>query len=89
MTHRIYAVSSAWTGTKGGINIFNRFLVEALARVVDQDVEIHAVIASEATLPTGVGSNLRFESYGANPKSLADTVKAGLMKVGAKPQSTR
>lgn len=87
MVHRIYAVSSEWAGTKGGINIFNSSLVEAMARVVDQDVEIHAVIASHASLPTGVGSNLRFQSYESTAKSLAEMVKTELGDAAEKPSS--
>lgn len=87
MVHRIYAVSSEWAGTKGGINIFNSSLVEAMARVVDQDVEIHAVIASDAALPTGVGSNLRFQSYESTAKSLAEMVKTEIGDAAEKPTS--
>lgn len=87
MIHRIYVASSEWAGTKGGINVFNKSLVEAMARVVDQDVEIHAVIASDASLPTGVGSNLRFRSYGSTAKSLAEAVKRDLVEADGKPKS--
>lgn len=85
MAHLIYAVSSEWAGNLGGINIFNRFLVEALARIVDPDVEIHSVVAKDAGLPAGVGTNLRFRSYAQTATSLAETVQADLAKRAAWP----
>lgn len=87
MLHRIYVVSSEWAGNKGGINVFNRFLVEALARAVDQNVEIHALTSSDATLPIGVGSKIHFQSYAGTGQSLADVVNADLKDQNARPQS--
>ncbi|MFT6660684.1 MAG: radical SAM superfamily enzyme YgiQ (UPF0313 family) [Maricaulis maris] len=87
MTHQIYAVSSEWGGDKGGINIFNRFLVEAMARVVDPDVKVHAVVTSQAILPTGVGSNIRFARCDATPGSLAALIEENLGKTGSSAET--
>lgn len=85
MAYHIYAVSSEWGGSKGGINIFNRSLVEALARMVGKDTEVHSVTVSTPSLPTSLGSGPKFLSYDGTPESLAKAIESNLVTT---PKST-
>ena len=87
MVHHIYVVSSEWGGNKGGINVFNKSLVEALARVVSKDVEVHSVTESKLSLPTSLGSSLNFLSYDGDAASLVKAIESDLAAKSAKPKS--
>ena len=78
MVEHIYVVCSEWGGSKGGINVFNRLLVEALARVVRKDVHVHSVVDSVASIPTTVGSSFDFLTYGGTADTLAATIEDDL-----------
>jgi hypothetical protein len=87
MAHHIYVVSSEWGGTKGGINVFNKSLVEALARVVSKDVGVHSVTGSALSMPTSLGSSLDFLIYGSDAASLANVIESDLAGRPEKPKS--
>ncbi|SEK03344.1 Glycosyltransferase involved in cell wall bisynthesis [Sphingobium sp. AP50] len=74
VTEHLYVVSSEWGGTQGGINVFNKSLVEALARVVGAGVQVCAVIASVETIPTSQSGAFRFIDYDGTGEGLATTI---------------
>jgi radical SAM superfamily enzyme YgiQ (UPF0313 family)/glycosyltransferase involved in cell wall biosynthesis len=76
-SHHVYVVASEWGGTKGGINVFNKSLVEALWRVVGSDVEVFSVV-QQTSLPANLGSSPRFLSYSGDAESLAKAINAAV-----------
>jgi radical SAM superfamily enzyme YgiQ (UPF0313 family)/glycosyltransferase involved in cell wall biosynthesis len=78
MVEHVYIVSSEWGGAKGGINVFNKSLVEALARVVRKDVQVHAVVQASSSVPAAVGSSFDFISYSGTPESLTNAIEDDL-----------
>lgn len=79
MKQHIFIVATEWGGTQGGINLFNKSLVEALGRVVDEDVTVHAAIIERETLPAvTVTGGVLLHSYGGDGASLADMIEHSL-----------
>ena len=87
MTHHVYVVSTEWGGSKGGINVFNKSLVEALALVVRADVEVHAIVGNQASLPVSLGSLKKFSTYDGSADSLVKTIEKDLSSLKAPPKS--
>ncbi|MBP6110819.1 MAG: hypothetical protein KA482_00375, partial [Sphingobium sp.] len=75
MAEHLYVVSSEWGGAKGGLNVFNKALVEGLARVTGAGVKIIAVVAAAQSIPTSPGAAFSFLPYDGTGKGLADKIK--------------
>lgn len=85
MADYVYIVSSEWGGAKGGINVFNKSLAEALARVVRKDVHVHSVVEDASSIPTIAGGSLEFLSYSGTGEALAATIESHLATSSSTP----
>ncbi|MDH7638102.1 radical SAM protein [Sphingomonas oryzagri] len=84
--HHIFIASTEWGGSTGGINLFNKSLVEALARVVGDRVKIHAAVTSgDAGLPVGLAASIEFLDYDGTGISLAKAIEGTLPVTGDRP----
>lgn len=87
MVHCIYVVSTEWGGSKGGINVFNKSLVEALTRVVSNDVEVNAVAASSTSTHASLGPRHRRLTYDGTTTSLARVIESDLLRRPDRPKT--
>lgn len=78
MEQKIFIVASEWGATKGGINVFNHFLVTALSRVLSTEAKIYAVVSETFILPISPPENLNFLLYNSKSKNLAEVLQESI-----------
>ena len=86
MKKYIFFVSTQWGGNTGGINIFNKSLVESFARVASEEIQIVSVVSDLNSLPQGSHNNITFLTYEGNSRSLAEIIAREVSISGPKTE---